>query len=441
MRRYLAMFVLLALAPMLMQCLDSSTPVKPDPEPEPNPPHTLAELTTQEVGLLESANNFGLSLFREVSHSAGNTDNVFISPLSVSYNLGMCYNGADGATREAIGNTLQLAGLSVDEMNEAYRSLNQILSSADPEVALSTANSLWSRKGKGIQPQFAEVVKKCFEGQAEEIDFQAPWAADTINAWVDRATNGKITDMVEPPIDPSIAAMLMNAIYFKGSWMFPFDTANTRLDTFYLADGSVTECRMMFMDEEDHGVENPNMAGAISPDTNATYYSNFYLQAVSLPYGAGDFRMTVLLPNNYYNPDVTVDDIIDSLTPKNWSNWISHLYPEEFLIKLPKFRFACETELNGVLKALGMEIAFDQGQADFGNLFTDGIGWIDEVKQKAFIQVDEHGTEAAAVTQTIFEDALPPYLECDRPFLIVIHEDVSGAILFIGKIANPVWEE
>ncbi len=439
MYRYLSTFLLLAIGPMLLQCQGESKSVEPKSSlPEQR---TLAQLTQQESSLLESTNGFGLSLFREIADLADNTENVFISPLSVSYNLGLCYNGASGSTREAIGSTLELAGLSTDELNAAYRDITQILSAADPLVDFSTANSFWSRQGKGIQPQFIDVARKYFEGRVEEIDLQAPWAADTINGWVKRATNDKITEMVTPPIDPSTVAMLMNAIYFNGSWMFPFDTAKTRVDTFHLADGSVAECQMMRLEEDDHAIEHPSMAGFLIPDTNATCYVNAYLKAVSLPYGAGDYRMTIILPGGYFNPGVTIDDVIDSLTLENWSDWVDQLRPDKFYISLPRFRFGCETALNDVLTALGMGIAFDPGQADFGNLFSDGVGWIDEVKQKAFIQVDERGTEAAAVTQTIFQDALPPDLVCDRPFLLVIHEDVSGAILFLGKIANPVWEE
>jgi len=396
-------------------------------------------LTQNESGLLESANKFGLNLFREVAHSSPDTGNVFISPLSVSYAFGICYNAADGETRDAIGATLQLAGLSVVEMNEAYRDVTRILTRTDPLVTFSVANSFWSRLGKQIQPDFIAMAQDYYDSRIEEIDFQQPWAADTINAWVSQATNGKITEMVKPPIDPSTAAILMNAIYFKGNWMFPFDTAHTRLDTFHLADGSEAQCDMMWLFEDEHAVQVDEYT--IEPDTNATYFGNEQLQAVSLPYGRGDYRMTIIMPNTWMNPNLTVDDLIDQFTWENWNSWLAGLRPAEFVIGLPRLKFGYEVKLNQMLQALGMEIAFDPNRADFSNMFIDGVGWIDEVKQKAFVQVDEKGTEAAAVTQVIFADALPPILVCDRPFLIVIHEDVSGAILFIGKIANPVWEE
>jgi len=401
----------------------------------------VSELTTQELGLLTSTNKFGLDLFRKIVQSTPNTDNVFISPLSVSYNLGLCYNGAKGETRDSIATTLNAAGLSVDELNQSFHNLTDILTQADTLVQIKTANSLLSRQGKAIQDTFTETARKYYDARVEEIDFQAPWAADTINAWVSRSTNGKITKMIEPPIDASVAAILMNAIYFKGNWMFPFDTANTKDDTFHLADGSQAVCRMMFMDELDHAIQ--IAPGETAPDTNATFYSNGYLAAVSLPYGRGDYRMTIIIPWTIWGEPgfMTIENIIDSLTWDNWQTWVAGLRTSEFTVRLPRFKFGYEVTLNDALKALGMDIAFDPTRANFGNLFVDGIGWIDQVKQKSFIQVDEHGTEAAAVTQTIFADAAPPYMDCDRPFLIVIHEDISGAILFIGRIANPVWEE
>ena len=438
--RVVTTFLSLALLCLLfLQC--SERPSEPNPpDPEPNPPvvRTPADLTEQETSLLNSANKFGLSLFREIADRTPATKNIFVSPLSVSYALGLCYNGAEGDTREAIASTLQIAGLSVEEMNQAYHDLTQILIQTDALVDFRVGNSFWSKQGVAIQPEFIDLAQTYFEARGEDIDFQAPWAADTINAGVDRATNGKIDDMVQPPISPAVVAMLFNAIYFKGDWMFPFDTANTATETFYLADGSRTDCRMMSLLGDDHLME-VDAPWEVEPDTNATYYGNELLRAVSLPYGRGDFRMTVMVPNIEHDSSLTVNSIIEQLTTENWEAWLAGFYPADFSAELPRFRFKYEISLREVLMTLGMGIAFDPGQADFSNLFGGGRFWIDEVKQKSFIQVDEKGTEAAAVTQVIFVTGLPPHLLCNRPFLVVIHENVSGAILFIGKIANPVW--
>ncbi|RKX27456.1 MAG: hypothetical protein DRP45_01055 [Candidatus Zixiibacteriota bacterium] len=439
MRKSIISILIITIGMLSIQCSSSTDPDQSSQSPAPPPARSPAELTAQESGILESANKFGLNLFREIANNTPATENIFMSPLSVSYALGICYNGANGDTREAIGSTLQMAGLSLEEMNQAYRDVTAILTQTDPLVEFKVANSFWSRQGKAIQPEFIDLARTYFDARIEEIDFQQPWAADTINAWVDNATNGKITEMVTPASISGVAAILMNAIYFKGNWMFPFDTANTATSTFYLTDGGETDCQMMRLTEEEHSIQIDE--NSIAPDTNATWYSNDYLQAVSLPYGRGDFRMTILAPNQWLNPDLTADDLIDSLTTENWNAWLGEFQPVGFEVWLPRFRFEYEVGLSEVLQTLGMAIAFNPGLADFSNMFVDGVGWIDKVKQKAFVQVDEVGTEAAAVTLVIFTDSMPLHLMCNRPFLVVIHEDVSGAILFVGKIANPVWEE
>jgi serpin B len=434
----------------VIYCTDRlSQPSQPVPNSNPPVVRTPAQLTSQETTLLASCNKFGLNLFREVVANTPATDNVFISPLSVSYALGLCYNGAKGPTRDSIAATLQLAGLSVEELNKAYHDLTEILVYADPEVDFRVGNSFWSRQGKAIQPEFVDVAKTWFDARVEEIDFQAPWAPDTINAWIDRATNGKIKEMVKPPISSDIAAMLFNAIYFKGTWMFPFDTADTKPASFHLADGSTTQCRMMHKNQEDcqmPGSSYPSNPHDMGTDTNITSYEDLDVVVLSMPYGAGDYRMSIVLPNRwwgYASNDSTksIDDVIAGLTDEKWSTWLGAHTPFEFDLGLPRFKFGYEVSLTSVLKTLGMQIAFEAGRADFSNLFADGVGWISEVKQKTFVQVDEKGTEAAAVTQIIFEDSIPLPMICDRPFLIVIHEDVSGAILFMGRIANPVWED
>jgi len=447
MRVLVAIAAAAVLGSFVLFCTDRpSQPSQPDPNNNPPVVRTPAQLTAQETGLLNSCNKFGLNLFREVVANTPSTDNVFISPLSVSYALGLCYNGAKAATRDSIGATLQLAGLSVDELNKAYHDLTEILVYADPVVDFRVANSFWSRQGKAIQPEFVDVAMTWFDARVEEINFQAPWAPDTINAWVMRATNDKIKDMVQPPISGDIAAMLFNAIYFKGTWMFPFDTADTKPADFHLADSSTTQCRMMYKNQEDCQQGDTSNWQSLHTDTNITWFEDDEVFVLSMPYGKGDYRMSIVIPNRwpgYPNNDTTksIDDVITGLTAEKWSTWLDGHTPGKFDLGLPRFKFGYEVSLTGILKTLGMEIAFDAGRADFSNLFSDGVGWIDEVKQKTFVQVDEKGTEAAAVTQVIFADSMPPQLICDRPFLIVIHEDVSGAILFMGRIANPVWEE
>jgi serine protease inhibitor len=259
---------LILLALSVLYCSEQPLHAQPpDSKSGPLISRTTAELTSQEIGVLTSSNKFGLNIFREITARTPATKNVFFSPLSASYALAMCYNGAEGDTREAIGSILELADLSLEEMNQAFYAATQILVQADPLVDFRAANSLWSRQGKAIQPDFISLAQTYYDARVEEVDFQSAQALDTINAWVDWATNGKITDMVKPPIDPDVAAMLFNAIYFKGNWMFPFDTANTRTGTFHLADGSDTQCQMMHLSQLDCLMQHPDHQ---FPETDTT---------------------------------------------------------------------------------------------------------------------------------------------------------------------------
>ncbi len=428
--RRLTALVLLIVAAACLQCSDSLEPTGPDPQPIVN--RTIADLTTDEKSLITSVNSFSLDLFQKVNADAQPAKNVFVSPLSVSYALGITLNGANGPTRDQIAATLKVSDFSLEEANQAYFGLTSILTGADPAVTFRIANSFWSRLGKQIQPQFVAACKAYFNARVEEIDFQAPGAADTINRWVKDNTNGKIKEVIKAPISGDIAALLLNALYLKADWSYPFDTDNTRAAPFFPGDGSEVVCQMMSRDTE----EDDQIFGDDFEERPIVYFANDLFQGARLPYGKEGFRMTILLPE----PSLTADDLIEQLTLDNWTAWQELPTQSRFWLQMPKFKFEFETRLNDILVAMGMPAAFDPGQADFGNLFVDGVGWIDEVKHKTFVQVDEKGTEAAAVTVVIFVDSMPPAMIVNRPFVFVIHEVESGAILFVGKVVNPNLE-
>ena len=417
MRRFLFFILIPAVGLICLQCSKSTEPEGPGPPVYRTP----AELTTAEKSLVESSNQFSFKLFREITDRADPDSNIFISPLSVSYALGMAYNGAAGETRDQMADAMEINGLTIEELNQSYRGLTDILTHLDPNVIFNIANSIWYRKypPKEIVPSFIETSRTYFDALVREIDFQAPWAADTINNWVYQNTNGKIDDIIKPPIPIDLAMIIMNAIYFNGAWSHLFDSAETRDATFTLRDGSTTACRMMTRED------------------TVKYFSNELFQAIDLPYGDGSFSMTVLLPK----PPVTVDDLIGEMTDENWTAWLAGFSDVEMQIGLPKFKFEYETGLDSMLVAMGMEKAFIPYAAEFYNMFADSVGWIDTVKHKTFIQVDENGTEAAAVTIIVFFDSMPPNMIVDRPFLFVIHEHESKTILFMSKVVNPVWAE
>ncbi|MDH4157348.1 MAG: serpin family protein [candidate division Zixibacteria bacterium] len=424
MRKYIGLLLIVAVGLLFLQC-SSSTEPEPNGTDDRGSHRTPAELTAAEKNLAGASNEFSFKLFRKVVADEPAATNVFISPLSVSFALGMTQNGAKGDTRDSMRAVLELAGLTDQEINEAYQGLTDVLVHLDPNVVFSLANSIWYRENKPIVPDFLEQCRTYFDAEVRKMDFQAPGAADIINHWVDVNTNGKITEIIKPPIPASIAMLLMNAIYFKGNWTIPFDPEETVAGKFKLPDGSLSDCEMMVKNSfEDTTFE-------------FSYFENDLFQAVDLAYGKKAFSMTVLLPKL----PADVDDIMNELSPENWATWMGSFSDEEIFFQMPKFKFEYEKELREILEAMGMSIAFDASRADFSNMFGDGAGWIDKVKHKTFVQVDEKGTEAAAVTVVVMIDSAPQPMIVDRPFVFVIHEHESGTIIFMGKVADPEWQE
>ncbi len=377
-------------------------------------------LSEQEVELIASDNIFGLKLFRAIAEAEGDT-NIFISPLSISMALGMTLNGAAGETYTTMKETLELAGLTEEEINQAYRSLIELLTNLDPKVIFEIANSIWYRDSFPIEQSFIDVNREYFDAEVEGLDFNDPGAADIINAWVDAKTNGRIEEIVDRPIDPLTMMFLINAIYFKGDWTYRFSESDTEIRPFTLADGSTRQVPMMFIED---------VTFAKSRGEN--------YEAVDLAYGDSLFTMTVIRPD----AGVDIDSFIADFDSDEWARLCGAWHHEKFgLFGMPKFTLEYEITLNDVLKALGMEIAFDDYLADFTRMYVEEGQpnlFISEVKHKTFINVDEKGTEAAAVTSVeMGSRSMPDSLIIDRPFLFVIRERCSGTILFIGKMMDP----
>jgi serpin B len=380
------------------------------------------ELTASEKLLVESDNEFGLKLLREIVKE-DKDKNVFISPLSVSMALGMTYNGAAGTTREAMQKTLELSGLTIEEVNKSYKSLLELLSQLDPKVRFQIANSIWYRKGMVFEEAFIDLNKTYFDALVSELDFDDPKAAEAINGWVDENTNGKITQIVDPPIDPMLVMFLINAIYFKGTWTSEFDKDLTKDAEFLLPDGSRKPCKLMTREGE------------------FRYFENSNFQAIDLPYGDGDFSMIVFLPRRTTN----TDSLIAEFNPENWNGWMGSFSERRGTLELPRFTLKYELKLNDVLKALGMAIAFQPYVADFSNMYKGPQDlYISEVKHKTFVEVNEEGTEAAAVTSVgIAITSVDPtvfWMRIDRPFVFAIRENRSQTLLFVGKIVEPTLE-
>jgi serine protease inhibitor len=406
--RKLNCFLVVLIGVALLQCSKSPVSTKEKQNPD---------LTVVEKRLIESDNKFGLKLFKEIIKEEKDK-NVFISPLSVSMALGMTLNGANGSTQEAMQKTLEFDGLPIEEVNQCYKHLMETLTQLDPKVKFQIANSIWYRLGLTPREEFVNQCQRYFNALVRGLNFNDPSATDTINGWVDENTNGKIKEIVDPPIDPLTVMFLINAIYFKGIWTYEFDENKTKDDWFFLPDGSIKPCKMM------------------EQRSFYRYFENDTFQAVDLPYGDGSFSMIIFLPWWRTN----IDSLIAEFDEEHLNNWMSCFSSDSVDIYIPKFKLEYELGLNDALKALGMGIAFDPDLADFAKMYSDRQVWIDTVMHKTFVEVNEEGTEAAAVTVVVMTEGPGPsglVMRVNRPFVFVIRENKSQTILFIGKIVEP----
>ena len=368
-------------------------------------------LSAAEVEVIKAGNRFAFDLLAQASRPG---DNLFLSPLSASMALGMTMNGAAGETWNQMRDVLGFGSLAEEEINASYRSLIELLAGLDPTVETAVGNSVWTRLGFPVHSDFLDSVREAFDAEVAELDFANPAASVRINEWVRAATQGRIEDIVPAMIPDNVVMYLINAIYFKGSWTFQFDASDTRTEPFYLDDGSTRTVPLMTLREE------------------IPYLENDRFQAVDLPYGGRAFSMTVLLPRQ----GVSVDSLAATLDAEAWEGIVDGFRETDMQLFLPRFRLPYERTLNDDLAALGMVDAFDH-RADLSRLSpVDGL-WISEVKQKAWVDVNEEGTEAAAATVVTIVESAPPTVRADRPFLFFIRERLSGTILFAGKLASP----
>ena len=379
--------------------------------------------TKSQQDVLNSSNQFGLNLFKNMAASEGEDKNLFISPLSISFALTMTYNGAEHQTAFDMQNTLAYAGMDKAAINQSCKDLTQILLNVDPKVAMQITNSIWYRNTFPIKDTFLSLNHTYFDAEVRASDFSNPQTVDVINGWVADKTNDKITSVIDQ-IDPYAIMYLINAIYFKGTWKYRFETKNTIKSPFNLASGSAIQTDFM------------NQKGTFR------YFKNSISSMAELPYGNGGFSMVILLPND----GKTYTDVISNLTSDTWAQWNSQMDSTNLYVKLPKFKFAYEKKLNQDLTDLGMGIAFDPDHADFTGINSAGQLYISFVLHKSFVDVNEDGTEAAAVTVVgIFTTAYPgepEYQEfnVNKPFIFAIKENTTNSILFMGLVKKPVVE-
>ena len=375
-------------------------------------------LTKAEETLARAGNTFAFELLRSVAGADAASDHVFLSPLSAGLAFGMLSNGAEGDTFDEISRTLGFGDASADVVNEYYLKMITELKAADKSVVLESANSIWVREGFPVLDAFIEVNREKYEAEVRNEDFTDPATLALINGWCADKTHGKIESILDE-IPGDAIMYLLNALYFKGTWSKPFfDKKNTKdYVTFTNDDGSMSLATMMHSKLEANYAESPGF------------------EMLELPYGNEAFSMILLLPAE----GSSARQVAESLDEAVWNDCLSSLSLQDINLALPRFSLEYEIGLNEVLKAMGMPTMFDDYNADFSRINPDRHLYVSLVKQKTTLDVNEEGTEAAAVTvigmmETAPAPSVPVSLTFDRPFLFFIKEKSTGLILFAGFV-------
>jgi len=368
--------------------------------------------------LADADNGFAFDLLKQIAKEQPGK-NIFISPFSAASALQMVANGAAGKTLTEMQDVLNTTGIEQADLNRDCKALNQSLA-AQTNVILELANGIWYQNGFRLKPGFVLENQKFFGAVLAPVDFLSPDSAKAINDWADTKTHGKIQNVVSFPFESPPKLILANAIYFKGKWEDPFDKSLTLPRDFHLPDGNINNVPMM------------------AKHKSFEYQEGDGFQAVELPYAGGQLQMILFLPATNSNPQ----QLIGNFSGKTWrDNVLSSFSRCEGSLVFPKFKLDYDVILNDPLKAMGMQGAFS-GDADF-SMMADQPLFIGEVKQKSYVAVDEEGTEAAAVTTiNMFGAAMERPLKSfemivDRPFLFVITDTQSQAILFMGIVNDP----
>lgn len=385
---------------------------------------SLVNLPEKSAQLIGADNQFGLELFRKITDKAGVNDNTMISPLSISLALSMTYNGAAGDTKSEMEKTMKLFGLTADQINNAHRALIEALKSADPDVKLRIANAIYYDRMLNVREEFVTVNQKYYDASVTALNFSSVDALGIVNGWVSKKTEGKIPTIIDQ-IDADLVMILLNAVYFNGIWKSKFGDKDTHSLPFWFGNGSSQEVATM------------------SQETALEYMNNSLFSAVHLPYGKGQYQMTVILPN----AGKSTADVIAELDNENWNEWMKGFRMEnKVVVKMPRFKFEWKMKLNEILSSMGMTSAFTPYVADFSGINSGRDLFIGYVIHKTFVDVNENGTEAAAVTAVgMFTTGMPVdppqkiYFTVDRPFLFSITEKTTGTILFIGEMNAPEY--
>jgi len=384
--------------------------------------------------IVDGNNKFALELFAKLQNTKGN---LFFSPYSISTALAMAHAGACNETESQMAGVLHFpvsGNRKTDSTSKSLPDRQQFASSFGNIIKdlnnrgqkggydLTVANALWGQKDYGFLKNFLKLIENCYDGQLNEVDFvrATETARKTINAWVEKKTNEKIKNLISKGVlDSMTRLVLTNAIYFKGNWARQFTENRTKDATFTLADGHKIEVATMNQKAK---------FGYMETDT---------FQALELPYVDDELSMVILLPKKFD----ALDEFEKKLTPDNLKQWLAKIHKREVVVFVPKFKMTSQFSLASVLKSMGMKDAFSS-DADFSGINGKRDLFISAVIHKAYVEVNEEGTEAAAATGVVMKltsigPAPIPVFRADHPFLFLIRDNQTGSILFIGRVANP----
>ncbi|UZD21093.1 serpin family protein [Algoriphagus halophytocola] len=384
----------------------------------------LRTLSLEENSLSEANTQFAINLFQQIATN-GEAENIFFSPYSVHQALAMAMNGNDGEVLEEFIQVLQMEGMSLEEANQAVKDLTTFLLEVDPKVELGIANGIWYKEGYEVQIPFKNSSQQYFNAEIAALNMRDPKAVDVINHWIERQTNELIREMLDA-IPADAVMYLVNAIYFKGDWAYNFPEGNTQKEKFTLRNGEEIMADMMNLGEP----------AAFKGYDNSDYT---YLE---IPYSTGQYTMGVLT-----NESGDLSQLYPYLTMDKLNEWRNNTRDVNLILKMPKFKIDYKiNNLGDDLKAMGLVTPFDFHPDNFTQLFSNSTDLlkISRVIHQALIEVDEKGTEAAAATiieigvTSLPPDNTPTVFTLDRPFIFFIQEKHSGAILFMGKMENPL---
>ncbi len=352
---------------------------------------------------INANNKFAFDYYTQVNEN----QNIFFSPWSITSAFAIVNEGAKGNTADEIQNVFGLD----ENSKENFKAINKILNQENPGYIIEVANSLWLAQDFTLHTDYVDTVQTYYDGTIEKVDF-ADDGTDVINGWVSDKTRQKIPKLFDPPLLPNTRLVIANAIYFNGTWSMPFDEKNTRDDKFIVSPGE--DVTVPFMNK----------------DSFYNHTMTDELQIIELPYEGNGASMLILLPERIDG----MESLEEQLTAENLEKWRSEMTKSRLFLQIPKFTLETEYNLVKDLMSLGIKDAF--GPADFTGISSESL-FIDRAVHKAFVDVNEKGTEAAAATGVGMFQSMPPTFRADHPFVFFIQDDETGNILFMGKVVDP----